>query len=357
MEAANLWVGLVSGLIGIVGGAYGFVRFVAPMLARHSPWIERIYDQIFAVGEAEYRRRWRSAADRLNAAATGQARLEGLMVDGMPLPEREDHAVDRELDWLADSTIAARAAAVRSNSSLSNKSHGLLIGKLSLVAEGAPLRFARTDFAVICAAREFGKRPPILSAGGIVFCPTDRTVLLQRRGEHVATYPQSWHLLGGNYEPAIEHNDADDQYNEPLLRTAVREIDEESHLRTLNTRRAFVSCAEETMTGFVQFMLVGVAISKARKSEVYGSREGAARFLSLEEIVTTFTRPPSADGVGGRWVPSGALHLAAWLAMGAPDQNRQAPMRREAIAAFEALLPHLHKGFASVDGRALNPAP
>lgn len=354
MEEADLWVGLVSGVLGIVAAAIATVRFAIPALARRSARFERLYDRMFKSAELEFEARWRAASIKLNAIAGDEARLVALLPGDMPLPELDDPGSDKHLSWLKELAISSRAAEIRSDPTLSNKSHGLLIGDLSAVGRRAPVRFVRTDYATVRAARETGRRPPILSAGGIVFCPSDRTVLLQYRSATAATYPHCLHLLGGNYEPATEESDEDDQYDAPLLQTAIREIGEESHLRGLNTHRAFISCAQEHSTGFVQFNLAGVSIAKRRKAEAYGSREGGVRFLTLDEVVELFASPPPSDQVGGRWVPSGALHMVAWLAMGAPDQYWQAPMRKEAISAYEAILPHLRQGLADVDGTALD---
>ncbi|WP_332772564.1 NUDIX hydrolase [Phenylobacterium sp.] len=341
-------IGVVSGLIAIGAALVSAVKYGVPVLKRH-PGLARVYLKVFKPKDTKYETLWRRVVAELNPVGDGLLTLHGFLTNGMPYPERDENRSDAVLGWMNDASCNSRAAKIRAEPTLVNRSHGLLIGQPSDVRT-APLRYVRTDYAMIKAAREAALRPAILSAGAIVFCPAHRTILLQSRSRSVEQYPGCWHLLGGNYEPATDLHDCDDGADDPLLRAAVREVFEESHLRLNETGDPLISFAEEHATGFVQFFLAGVAVSPAQMGGVQGSREGGVEAMSLDRIVDQFNNPKVAER---RWVPSCALHLAAWLGLGAPDQHQRTPMRKEALAAYRAILPKLREGFAAVDGGPL----
>ncbi|MCB9663952.1 MAG: HAD-IA family hydrolase [Alphaproteobacteria bacterium] len=218
-----------------------------------------------------------------------------------------------------------------------------------------------TEFAVVRAARLFGLRPPVLSAGAIVFCPEDRTLLLQRRGAHVDTYPSCHHLLGGNYEPHDGFSPRDDVQQPALRNTAIREIEEESGVRLTDTGTALVLTSTETTTGFRQLYYAGLAVTMAQKQELRARAashqvsyigEGEWDFVPLAWLVEQVRGGRQDEPF--RFVPSGAMLLLAWLGMGAPDQHRNTPMRQAALDAYRQMRPRIHEVFG--DRRAEVPA-
>ena len=289
---------------------------------RRSVWIERFLSR----GPAKRASRFEKVRKQVNDRYAGCVEILAMRTDGMPRTEAVDSGPSSS-DWLADTSVHSAAAKLLASLQL-NAPHAIAAGEQHRYG-GSPLRYAATDFAHVTAARDAGVKPAVLSAGAIVFCPADRTVLLQHRSAEVATYPHAIHILGGNYEPQCALHKFDDIDTDPLRFCALREVREESGLSGLETRRAAVFVSEELTTGFVQFVYAALAVRQADCGRVLNSPEGSVRWVGLAEIERIL-----ADAHSSQIVPSGAALLLAWLGLGAPDQSGATPMGREARALF-----------------------
>lgn len=289
---------------------------------KRSVWIERFLSR----GPAKRAARFEKVRDQVNARYAGSAELLAIRTDGMPRTEAVDSGFS-SADWLANTSVRNAAAKLLAGLKL-NAPHAIAVGGQHRHG-GSPVRYAATDFAHVTAARDAGVKPAVLSAGAIVFCPADRTVLLQHRSGEVATYPHAIHILGGNYEPQRALHKYDDIDADPLRFCALREVREESGLSGLETRRAAVLVSEELTTGFVQFVYAALAVRQADCGSVLNSPEGGVRWVGLTELERLL-----ADAHSLQVVPSGAALLLAWLGLGAPDQSGATPMGREARALF-----------------------
>jgi hypothetical protein len=171
------------------------------------------------------------------------------------------------------------------------------------------LRYEVTDYATVSALRHIRYRPAVLSGGALVCCSENQELFLHLRSSYVETYPRCWHVFGGNFIPSSVHTDDD----ESLTETSRREIFEEMRLCIdpwAGVCPAVI--AEETSTGFVQFLHVGVDIPKAEASRVKDSPEGRVHRIRFADLKTFLLDNKQ------RWVPSGKMHVLGWLAMGAP---------------------------------------
>ncbi len=286
-------------------------------------------------GLSDVRRRWIALRDDLNVALSGEARLWALIETGAP-PLLEDKPRAGELEWFAEPEIDDRAKEIKATLDV-DVGHGLALDQGWRLGGSSPVRFVRTNYALIKAARERDLRPPILSAGAIVFCPAERSVLLQFRSQRVETYPNCLHTLGGNYEPPTSVGTRD---GPSLATTAMREVEEETGLKGLSPAQALLVVSEEMTTGFVQYVYAGLSVRPARVTELQGSGEGDPKFVTLEQLSELF-ETGFLDGVSRKFVPSGAMLLLAWLGMGAPDQKRLLPMKGDALKAYRRMRPHL----------------
>jgi hypothetical protein len=221
----------------------------------------------------------------------------------------------------------------------SNDPHAIL--SKSPVWSDNPVVFSvRTlDFGDVSALRHVGKQPAVLSGLALCFCEATQELLLHRRAEDSATYPGSLHILGGGYmPPGVKARD--DQYS--LVNTARREVLEEAQVVFAWEAMPPGALATELTTGFVQFVLLGVNLSRYDIERATPNREGSGLTrVAFDELFESLVRTDSDDPIASHvgWVPSGKAHVLAWLALGAPGSK--SPLRfgpYSATELFEAVM-------------------
>ena len=195
------------------------------------------------------------------------------------------------------------------------------------------------DFAEVGALRRLGEKPALLSGNALVFCEETRELLLHRRAEDSQTYPGALHTLGGGYiPPGMGHSD--DQHS--LVNTARREVLEESKVSLAWETPPPMLLSTELTTGFVQFVLLGVNVSRYDIERASPNREGTGLsrvpFDELHDSLAGGDSPdPAASHTG--WVPSGKAHVLTWLALGAPGAKSRPRFGRHSPAElFDTLV-------------------
>ncbi len=247
--------------------------------------------------------------------------------------------------WACDPDLLAAARIVRAERyhppKGENRPHGVITGSPRSLRATQTYPFIGVDYALITAARAAGHKPHIMSAGGIVFCPSAGKVLLQQRSDKVETFPGKLHVLGGNYEPATLVNENDDLREagkSGLRRTAIREIHEESGLAVTLAENHPHLVFHEDATGFIGLVFLGVAVGSTQLSGVVGThQEGGVKFYSFKEIGDL------AEAGQLAFVPTGLQTLMFWLSLGAPDGNCNLPCRKQALACYDRLKANLSK--------------
>jgi hypothetical protein len=68
----------------------------------------------------------------------------------------------------------------------------------------------------------------------------------------------------------------------------------------------------EKPKGFVQFVYLGLNVAAEDDLKFVGSDEGVPIRIQFEDLEAKLCDPEE------KWVPSGRMHVLAWLAMGAP---------------------------------------
>lgn len=245
------------------------------------------------------------------------------------------HAVIRSLSALEpelhelgalsfEAGIATAAAAIRPTLSV-NDGHAVLAeDPPSWTAARVRLRFHTADFATIRALRDAGRRPRIVSASAVLFSKKRRLLHVHLRSAGSDTYPGLLHTYGGAYLPHPARPDGN------LLFTLQREVHEESSSTPAAPSRATVTMlSEELTTGFIQCVFLGIDMDLSKRaSETYEGRACPIPFDELEDEL-----------LWGAWVPSGKLHVLAWLALGAPGlAPSQTFGQRSARGLFEAVM-------------------
>lgn len=178
------------------------------------------------------------------------------------------------------------------------------------------IRVATCDFAEVLALREHAhaqgaEQPRVLSAGAVVICPSTRCVLLHRRSRQSATYPGALHILGGAYKPPEQFRFIDSPGDRSSLEfTMLREVFEESGLIVRRYQEP-VCVMEELDTGFVQYVHLGVRVTREQFAQLSQNSEGDLIRLSFDELQTSLAE--ASD-----WVPTGRAQLLMWLGVGAP---------------------------------------
>ena len=104
-----------------------------------------------------------------------------------------------------------------------NDPHALLANNPLWASDPVNFEVTTLDYSEVCALRQDGLSPQIVSAGGVLLCREKEELILHRRGREgdVATYPDALHILGGAYMPDGIGVSPD---RSGLRSTAVREI-------------------------------------------------------------------------------------------------------------------------------------
>ncbi len=254
---------------------------------------------------------------RLNARFAGEAALVA-QVDAPPVPrDLGPRPLEPEIEAARERWLARLAEEQRPN-----EPHALLLSPVGAFAD-----YTVVDFATICALREAGRRPPLLSAGGLAVSSDRGLVLLQRRSQWVSTYRGCLDIIGGAFQPPADGyaGDAD------LPSTIAREFREETGIALHSCRTAPGVIAGQLRSGFSGYVELGLDIPGDRVAAVPVHREGALVPLDADGLARALTDPEE------RWVPTARLHILAWLALGARAHRADAD-RGPVIAQPELLL-------------------
>ena len=283
----------------------------------------------------------------LNTISKDRSHLYHVRTSGMPTIRLEGSVLSKadypKVGWDAEN-ISRALSQLRVEK---DGSHALAVRKEWQSEHAEAVSAYSTVYSRIVAARRCGEKPPIISCGAIVFDPRRSRVLLMRRSGLVATYKNCFHILGGNYEPADNIHRHDDISKHPLLHAALREVREETSLQFQENNNMYknVIVSQEVTTGFIQYIIAGIAVSEDDVEDVQRSGEGEVDWYSLSELATLITGE-NVRSANARWVPSGLMILAAWLAMGAPNQYGRRPIATEARETYRKIKPLLSQGFA-----------
>jgi len=188
-----------------------------------------------------------------------------------------------------------------------NDPHALLTNDPLWKADPVNLEVATVDFSEVCALRQEGLKPQIVSASGVLLCRENEDLILHRRGD-VATYPHALHIIGGAYMP-----DGVGVYPDRagLHSTAVREIHEETQAHVSVHDTPNMVMAKELSTGFIQLVLLGIPVHLKDVDKLSGNWEGQIERVPFKSLASVLKDPT--------WVPSGKAHVLAWLGLGAPN--------------------------------------
>lgn len=208
----------------------------------------------------------------------------------------------------AQIALAAKHRAKLAEVNRPNDPHAILVGNPLWKASPVNLEVSTLDFAEVCALREEGIRPQIVSAGAVLLCKEKEELILHRRGD-VATYPNALHIIGGAYIP--DGTGVCDPDRAGLFSTISREAHEETQVHVPTHDVQAMVMAKELFTGFIQLVALGISIHPKEVERVRGNWEGQIERVPFKNLPSVLKDPT--------WVPSGKAHVLAWLGLGAPN--------------------------------------
>lgn len=235
--------------------------------------------------------------------------------------------VEAELGLTADEQ--SLTAQIRQGLSV-NDPVAIVVGPTAWEARPVVLRAARSEYAAVRALEGLGRRPTMLSANALLVCPESREVVVQRRSAVSKDFAGLLHTFGGVFLPESPAGRGHDHGS--LIRTALRETEEEIgiHLADAGTSRMLVG--EEPGAGFVNFALLGVPVSLRRLATARGSHEGSIVRIGFDDL---HRRMAASD-----WAPAGRAQVLAWLALGAPVRGEEGESGRSfGPELFDRLVP------------------
>ncbi|MEZ5669752.1 MAG: NUDIX domain-containing protein [Alphaproteobacteria bacterium] len=185
-----------------------------------------------------------------------------------------------------------------------NEPHAMLRATGDLTAHAD---YSVIDFATVCAIRETGAWPPILSGGALAVCRARGRVLLQRRSRWVSTYPGCLDIVGGAFQPPVGGacGDAD------LRATIAREFVEETGIAVDCGGAVPAVIAGQLRVGFTGYVQLGLDVAADDLDRAAPTQEGALSAFDAEALAEALSGPEED------WVPTARLHVLAWLALGA----------------------------------------
>lgn len=212
--------------------------------------------------------------------------------------------------------LAEKQRTILSMERRDNDTHAILEGEPDWNVDPLLLRYVTMDFATVRALRKANK-PAVLSGNSVVVNPAHRIIYLHLRSiKYVDTYNDALHTFGGAFiphDPAVLRDSDKD-----LRATIYRELSEESKIgkeeskiRLCRDNTTPIMMVRETTTGFIQGVLLGVK-AEGTDGERYVTVEGEVVYVPFDAL------PAALLGEDRRWVPSGKLHVLAWLAAGTP---------------------------------------
>ncbi|HXC76773.1 MAG TPA: NUDIX domain-containing protein [Candidatus Acidoferrum sp.] len=215
-----------------------------------------------------------------------------------------------------DEPVRLRADAMRHDMDVGgrNETHAVMVGDPTWLGDPCIWIYQTVDFATITALRDTGTRfPPIITANVIACCAEKGLVYLLDRSNSVATYPNRWHIVGGNLTARGEERIHD---REDLAHAASRELSEEMGVHVpIPKGIERVVALERSGDGsrdFVQLTYLGLNLDATVADRIKFSDEGSIAAMTLNELADALLNWPD------RWVPSGRMQVLLWLAMGAP---------------------------------------
>jgi hypothetical protein len=267
----------------------------------------------------------RSEVSRLNAYFAGHAEILAFP-SSITLAADGDYprTIEENVEWEIQLPTIPKGR---------NEGHGLLTSRIGADEEHVTLRYQRTDFATVRAKRVLAKRypaeardsrqPAVLSASAVVVSPSDNRLVLHERSHQSDTYPGARHTFGGAFQPPLGEATGGPLFDSSLAYTFRREFLEESQifLRPFREQDALVALAREPKTGFVQCLYLGLQVDMVDDNRACW--EGDIRIVSFDELEATLAAWED-------WVPTGRMHVMAWLAAGAPGAT-VAPGRARAV--------------------------
>lgn len=223
-------------------------------------------------------------------------------------------AVRIDGDVSLDEETRNLACAKRKQFSL-NEMHALAIqwdGSREALAIGAET----CDFAALEAMREIARKrntplPQPISADALLVCASERKLILHHRNPESATYPSVRHILGGAFKPpqcVPPFNIPGDR--DSLEFTMIREVFEEAGI-IVRPYAEPICVAKEVNTGFIQYIYLGIRVTKSEFARLRENPEGDLDLLSFDNL-------PKKLHLAQEWCDSGRAHVLLWLSLGAP---------------------------------------
>ena len=100
-----------------------------------------------------------------------------------------------------------------------------------------------------------------------------------------------------------------------LRHTLQRELLEETGLQLSLSENSLFALSKEKTTGFIQWCVLGVAITAGQVLQLNGNWEGSIHCVPFDQLAEFLQE--------ANWVESGKAHILSWLALGAPHTQPQ----------------------------------
>lgn len=193
-----------------------------------------------------------------------------------------------------------------------NELHALCVEPIDFSKPVLDIGYRTIDYATARTLRLRGLSPGfgILSASSFLVGVETRTLFIQRRGAGVDLNPGRLHGFAGAYSPGRLARDADGDA-ESLMRTARRELREETGLDLATMRPAHLVFFSDPKTTALEMCLLGLSASPDEVARLEDTEEGGIYPIPMDELGALLTR-------NDRWGPGGQCEVMAWLALGAP---------------------------------------
>jgi len=187
-----------------------------------------------------------------------------------------------------------------------NETQALLTEAIDAASDPIVMRYRTIEYAAVRVLRRLRTEMDIISASALPVCWHTRQLYLQRRARTVDLAPSRLHCFAGAFQPPGPNADPAAASGMGLIHTALRELQEETHLAVEPNGAVPMAIFKDAGTGSLELVLLGLDLQPADACKMRSSTEGDILPIGFDEL-------PSVLHRRDEWTIGGRFLMLAWF--------------------------------------------